>query len=291
MEPTDAAYGELRLAYDTFNQQLFDGQLPPCLLTLQRKKRTHGYFSPKRFGTRRGETTDEIALNPEYFAVTPLLETLQTIAHEMVHLWQAHFGTRGRARYHNAEWADKMESIGLMPSSTGKPGGRRVGDRVSDYVIPGGRFAAVAQDLLANHDFGITWYDRFAPSGTPNPVPEADGIPGLCTQAFEVAATTGVEVVHTQGAQANRSNREKYNCVGCGLNVWGKPGIRVSCMDCGIELEAVVIGTSDLGSMAPPRASAAASRAIGGARAAGRAKRSTAAATHHVAERPAKYTA
>lgn len=76
MEPTATTYEELRRAFDFFNDKLFDGSLPPCLLTLQREKRTYGYFSAGRFGTRRGDTTDEIALNPEYFAVVPVIETL-----------------------------------------------------------------------------------------------------------------------------------------------------------------------------------------------------------------------
>jgi predicted SprT family Zn-dependent metalloprotease/ribosomal protein S27E len=239
MEPTSAAYGELRLAYEKFNQRLFGGELPHCLLTLQREKRTYGYFSSKRFGNRKGDTTDEIALNPEYFAVVPLLETLQTIAHEMVHLWQAHFGKPGRGRYHNAEWGDKMEAIGLMPSSTGKPGGRRVGDAMADYVIPGGRFAAAAAELLQREDFGITWYDRFTPAHALYSPADPTELPELGAHAFEVAAANGVAVVpKLPGPRVDRSNRVKYTCPGCGLNVWGKPSIRVGCMDCALELAA-----------------------------------------------------
>ena len=242
MEPTDTAYRELRAAFDAFNQGLFDGRLPPCLLTLQREKRTYGYFSSKRFGARDGQTADEIAVNPEYFAVVPLIETLQTIAHEMVHLWQAHFGMPGRGRYHNVEWADKMESIGLMPSSTGQPGGRRVGDMMADYVIPGGRFEAVVAGLLGgNEAFEITWYDRFTPAAPLHPVVSAQTLPGLAPQAFEVAAQTGVEVVTKLPANhgLDRSNRVKYSCPSCRLNIWGKPGIRVACVSCDIEFEAV----------------------------------------------------
>jgi len=33
-----------------------------------------------------------------------------------------------------------MESIGLMPSDTGEPGGKRTGQRMSDYPIEGGAF-------------------------------------------------------------------------------------------------------------------------------------------------------
>lgn len=42
MEPTAATYQELSRAFDFFNAKLFDGQLPACLLTLQREKRTYG---------------------------------------------------------------------------------------------------------------------------------------------------------------------------------------------------------------------------------------------------------
>jgi len=93
--------------------------------------------------------------HPSYFAVVPLLEVLQTLVHEMVHAWQFHFGKPGRRGYHNKEWADKMEAIGLMPSSTGKPGGARTGEKMADYAIPGGLFMQ-ATDKLLTQDFKIS---------------------------------------------------------------------------------------------------------------------------------------
>lgn len=239
MWPTSTTYSELQVAFDTFNASLFEGQLPPCLLTLQREKRTYGYFSAKRFGTRTGQTTDEIALNPEYFAVVPVVEVLQTVAHEMTHLWQSHFGKPGRARYHNSEWADKMESIGLMPSSTGLPGGRRVGDIMADYVIPNGRFAAVVDHLLTSKRFGITWFDRFTPQAPLHPVATAAAASGIPQEAYAVPASEGVQLIPktpTLAAAKDRSNRVKYTCSGCGLNAWGKPDIRLGCITCDIEL-------------------------------------------------------
>lgn len=68
--PTFETYNELQTAYDFFNTRLFDGGLPPCLITLQREKRTYGYFSSKRFvGSKSGQMVDEIAMNPSYFAI------------------------------------------------------------------------------------------------------------------------------------------------------------------------------------------------------------------------------
>ncbi len=238
MEPTATTYAELRLAYEHFNATLFGGQLPDCLLTLQREKRTYGYFSAARFGNREGQTTDEIAMNPEYFAVIPLIEILQTLAHEMCHLWQAHFGTPGRGRYHNHEWADKMEGIGLMPSDTGQPGGRRVGDRMADYVIPGGRFSAEVSQLLVHHDFAVTWYDRFTPAAPLHPVATASALWPMVSAGLAVPAEQGV-LISPQlppASAPNRSNRDKYTCPGCRMNVWGKPALRIACVSCGLEL-------------------------------------------------------
>lgn len=164
--PTAQAYAELQAAFDHYNRELFGGELPPCLITMQREKRTYGYFSSERFVHRHDRSkTDEIAINPSYFAVVPLLEVLQTLVHEMVHAWQFHFGKPGRRGYHNKEWADKMEAIGLMPSSTGKPGGARTGEKMADYAIPGGLFMQ-ATDKLLTQDFKISWLDRFPPMTT-----------------------------------------------------------------------------------------------------------------------------
>ena len=67
--------------------------------------------------------TAEIALNPDTFEDRTDMEILNTLAHEMCHLWQHYFGKPSRGGYHNREWATMMEKIGLMPSSTSEPGG------------------------------------------------------------------------------------------------------------------------------------------------------------------------
>jgi len=161
--PTSQAYAELQIAFDHYNQALFDGALPACLITMQRKPRVLGYYAHRQFIHRHEKSTlDEIAMNPAYFGVVPLLEILQTLVHEMVHAWQRHFGQASRRGYHNRQWADKMEAIGLMPSSTGKPGGARVGEAISDYPIAGSMFMLATQALLET-GFNVTWLDRFPP--------------------------------------------------------------------------------------------------------------------------------
>lgn len=236
-EPTERTYAELRLAYDVFNEQLFEGRLPACLLTLQREKHTYGYFSKARFSTVDGQVTDEIALNPEYFAASPLLETLQTLVHEMCHLWQAHFGKPGRGRYHNHEWAQKMESLGLMPSSTGRPGGRRVGDRMADFMLPGGRFARAVDHLVSQCGFTISWYDRHVAAAPLYETTSPEEAAELPAQALVKPAIASVQAAYQASQQLDRSNRVKYQCPGCRMKLWGKPGLRVVCGDCQVPLE------------------------------------------------------
>src|ERR1700679_2307104 len=95
-------YTSLDAAYSHFNRELFGGRLPPCLITMQRHKGAYGYFSGERFASLDDprEITDEIALNPAHFASRTTASTLSTLVHEMVHLWQHHFGTPSRVGYH-----------------------------------------------------------------------------------------------------------------------------------------------------------------------------------------------
>lgn len=242
---TPQTYAELQRAYDHFNRALFREELPGCLITLQREKRTCGYFSKARFANLEGQLTDEIALNPAFFAVVPLVETMQTLVHEMVHQWQAHRGRPGRGRYHNDEWADKMESIGLMPSSTGRPGGKRTGDHMADYALVGGMFLRACEALVTDA-FRISWYDRF---------PAAEHVQlGMAIHSASLSETVGggqppaanlsvaaslvvSEPVKASVAAGDRSNRVKFTC-GCKNNVWGRPGLRLLCLECTQEFSA-----------------------------------------------------
>src|SRR5262249_14968218 len=131
--PTRRTYTSLDAAYDYFNRKLFAGQLPPCLITMQRHKGAYGYFSGQRFASLDDpkEVTDEIALNPATFGSRTPPEILSTLVHEMVHLWQHHFGKPSRRTYHNKEWAAKMKAVGLVPSDSGEPGGKETGQHMT----------------------------------------------------------------------------------------------------------------------------------------------------------------
>lgn len=237
VDPTTQAYAELQAAFVHYNNALFDGKLPHCLITMQREKRTYGYFSSRRFGSKHDKAMiDEIAMNPSYFGVVPLLEILQTLVHEMAHAWQAHFGDPGRRSYHNKEWAEKMEAIGLMPSDTGKPGGKKTGEKMADYAIEGGLFMQ-ATDALLKSDFRISWFDRRMPADT-----DIAAIFGADNHDGESDDASGSGGMFELAPAGNRSNRDKYRCPSCGAQAWGKPGLKLLCGgdDCAaVEFEIV----------------------------------------------------
>lgn len=239
MKPTGQAYGELEQAYEFFNRQLFASELPSIMITLQRKKNARGYCSRLRFAQHNSPEirVTEIAMNPAYFGIRTIKETLSTLAHEMAHVWQFHFGKPGRRGYHNKEWGEKMESIGLMPSATGRPGGAKTGEHMTHYIIEGGAFEMACQELLTT-GFTLSWYDRYAPPEYVAQIraAQASASAGLADPAHPSPA--GSEITGPDGAivedpgEPSKTYKTKYTCPNCKANAWGKPTLKLICGDC-----------------------------------------------------------
>lgn len=200
VDPTTTTYAHLRHAYGFLNRVLFENSLPQCLITMQRKKRVMGYYSNGRFTSFDGlTTTDEIALNPNHFVLGDK-ETLSTLAHEMTHLWQHHHGNASRPGYHNAEWATKMISIGLIPSHTGQSGGNQIGQRMSHYIEPGGAFDKAASELIQ--------------------------------KGFVVAYTEKASHEQQILKIKKSASKTRFCCSKCGQIAWAKPDSEIGCLPC-----------------------------------------------------------
>jgi hypothetical protein len=158
-------YRSFQTAFEIFTAQLFDCSLNPSTIqiTLVRKANTRGYFIPNKFAPRTpgGEPVDEIALNPDCFHGRSDYDILGDFAQLMVHKWQKDHGKPSRRGYHNAQFAEKMKSIGLYPSSTGARDGKETGAKMMHYVIPGGPFDLVCQNLLKS-GFELHWQSILA---------------------------------------------------------------------------------------------------------------------------------
>jgi predicted SprT family Zn-dependent metalloprotease len=197
---TPAEYSGLQMAYDHFNIFLFDdGSLVDVFITYQRHAHSYGYFSADRFAGRLDVAgRHELALNPDGFIGRTDEQICSTLVHEMVHVWQQQYGQPGSRGYHNKQWAAKMKAVGLQPSSTGMPGGKETGQRVSHYIIPGGRFARAFAALTMTEWKGLNLESAH----------RADG----------------------------RRNKTPFTCERCGQKAWGKPDLAIICEPCGMKM-------------------------------------------------------
>lgn len=274
MNPTSELYQSLQIAYDLFNERLLGGSLPPVIFTVQRKPGVMGYFAGDRWSDAQGSIVSEISINPSYIASSRLIEVMQTLVHEMVHCWQHIHGTPGRKFYHNLEWAKKMIDIGLMPSSTGEPGGKITGQFMSDYILKDGRFLKVFGELEANDELHLTWVDRKALPRLFEPV-IAGRLPETTGNVFEEPSTARGEkdlvqlyannvtdyeqvseqipTISLEGRKPllpdelqihdipKRKTRIRYKCPGCDVIVYGRPNLNLTCGDCNCSFEGELI--------------------------------------------------
>ncbi|MCG3668325.1 SprT-like domain-containing protein [Aliarcobacter butzleri] len=251
--PTLEFYKDLQEIYNIFNRELFDNTLPNCLITVQRKKQVMGYFSPDRWINDKGKKNHELALNPAYFGSCNFIEIFQTVVHEMCHLWQFEFGTPSRKTYHNQEWANKMESIGLIPSDTGRAGGKKTGQKMNDYPERGGKFEKLCIKIFKDGLY-VKWFDRFPDEITVKTSLSQEDYQELDEEELQEVIdsldddkilenlyTTVGEIikdilpVEEVRALNETKQKTKYMCPQCNSSVWGKPNLSIKCNSCNID--------------------------------------------------------
>ena len=186
-----------------YNSKLFDSKLKDCIIITNRKKDVPGHFSSLSWKVkgRKKFNIHEISLNPDFFN-NPAEEWHAVLVREMVCMWQKIFGELSpNSRYYNKQWAQKMEEIGLMPSSTGKPGGEKTGREIKHYIVPDGLFM----------------------------------------KAFNGLAEKQIKYVPALTIQKDKktTSKTKYTCP-CNNKVWGKPNLIIICGVCNKKYEEVV---------------------------------------------------
>ncbi len=244
--PTLQVYGWLEAVAQHFNAALFGGELPAVVFTLQRRNASSGHFISSRWRSKVGEDdpVSEIAINPAVIASRSLISLYQAITHELCHHWQDKKGHVTRDGYHNSEWAEKMIEIGLMPSSTGAPGGKKTGQKMADYPIVDGKFIKACVSIvddLAEPPLVETALEHplFNRRMALNEYQLSDDLArklnlSLCT------VYPGLQFDESAEALAKAKLKVKYNCGSCNdVAVWGRSGLDLNCNICKIALTEV----------------------------------------------------
>jgi predicted SprT family Zn-dependent metalloprotease len=214
--------------YRFYNKGLFAGKLAECIVNMSRKNGTYGFFVAHRWKSAdagEDKIIHEISLNPDHLG-RPSIEWHATLVHEMCHLWQQDFGHPSRGAYHNKEWAYKMDTIGLIPSDTGEPGGKKTGQNMTHYINPEGAFMRIFNSLTTEtlEALRIKYLPAFQHTTLPPRRRAVDG------------RTKGLEEPDNEGGGETEkyNSKTKYSCP-CGNNVWGRPGLDIVCGECGEE--------------------------------------------------------
>lgn len=203
-------YQGLQAAFDYFNDTLFKSSLPDCVLTLNRSRHSYGYFVTKEnWQDSKGEKYNEIALNPDEMILGDEHRTdkdiMSTLVHEMCHLWQHYDGSEPRRGYHNKDFAEKMERVGLFTTADYTWEGKRTGQNMGHLIIEGGAFDKAYENMPSE-------------------------IKIECHTLFKV------------DAKKKRANKAKkrvfvYTCPKCGATIKGRPGMNLICGDCKVAFE------------------------------------------------------
>lgn len=196
--PTLEQFSKYQRAWEWFNEELFDGNLHPCLLNFSRHRGSKGFFTPRRW-RKHGQEIHEISLNPDRLS-RPVEDVMSTLVHEMVHQWQFDCGHPPRAGYHDLEWAEKMVEVGLVPSDTAEPGGKPTGQKMSHYIDPAGRFAQVLKRMPA--EYILPWVSNG---------PDEQAKP-----------------------KKPRPKKHRFICPGCRTRIWAEDeNLEAECLGCG----------------------------------------------------------
>ena len=114
------------------------------------------------------------------------------------------------------------------------------GQKMSHYVIAGGRFEQACQVLL-NDNFHISWADRHIPIEALN----IETVAALRKTGLDLVIPTLTPLGEDDDREAGepirpkkRPGRIKFTCPKCGANAWAKPDLNILCGSCHVAFEA-----------------------------------------------------
>lgn len=131
----------LERIFNSLNTDFFGGELPVPIITVQSKPGTYGHCSVAKVWQRPDGGAYELNIAAEVLNY-PIEETLDTMLHEMVHLFCRQHGIQEVSRggtYHNKRFKEEAERRGLECYRTEKYGwNTRPSDRLVEYALEKG---------------------------------------------------------------------------------------------------------------------------------------------------------
>lgn len=136
------AVSQLEYIYNALNTDFFAGEpLPVPIITVQSKPGTYGHCTTAKVWQRKDGGAYELNIAAEVLNY-PIEETLDTMLHEMVHLYCREHGIKEVSRggkYHNGRFKAEAERRGLTCVPCGQYGwNTKPGDNLVEYALSKG---------------------------------------------------------------------------------------------------------------------------------------------------------
>lgn len=196
------AVSQLEHIYNSLNTDFYDGALPVPVITVQSKPGTYGHCTTAKVWRKADTEAYELNIAAEVLNF-PIEETLDTMLHEMVHLFCRENGIKEVSRggkYHNGKFKAIAEAHGLTCVPCGQYGWNTTpSDKLFEYA-------------LSKH-----WSEiKIGRAGMPLPLS---------------AGTAQQESGAVQGGKRPSSTR-KLICPCCGQSVRATKKVNILCGDC-----------------------------------------------------------
>ena len=132
------AVSQLEHIYNSLNTDFFNGELQVPIITVQSKPGTFGHCTTAKVWRRKDGGAYELNIAAEVLNY-PIEETLDTMLHEMVHLFCRENGIKEVSRggkYHNKRFKDIAEAHGLTCVPCGQYGWNTTpGENLIEYAL------------------------------------------------------------------------------------------------------------------------------------------------------------
>lgn len=203
---------------DYFKKELFNDELPPFLITLEKIRGAFGYATTKAIYKDNVLTYYQVAVNFLLAKKNGSLEELaDTLIHELIHLYCRKNNikeTSNAGRYHNKAFKKLAESKGLKTTQHKNFGFNTCGlqDGLKNKLI--NEFSS-----KYDNDYLLSLFDIKEQSAQ-------EGQEGQEGQAQQQAQQQG----------SKNRNLQVYVCICCGMKVRAKNNARLLCLDCDQEL-------------------------------------------------------
>lgn len=200
------AVSQLEHIYNSMNTDFFAGELPTPIITVQSKPGTFGHSSVAKVWQRPEDNAYEINIAAEVLSY-PIEETIDTMLHEMVHLYCREHGIKEVSRggmYHNRRFKEIAEAHGLTCVPNGQYGWNTTpGDNLIEYAIAKG-------------------WSEIKIARTSFPAFPHSGLTGAASSSSTVSAP----------GEKRPSNSRKLICPCCGQSVRATKKVNILCGDC-----------------------------------------------------------